>query len=369
MKGLFLKSTEQPNKMKKKVKKLLATQKEKLPSRKSSDAPKTSGVPRITNETIAAHREEVLSGARKYIYPLQHSKHHIVGISIALFVVAVIVFFSYTMLALYRFNTTSTFMFRVTQVVPFPVAKAGSSWVAYENYLFEVRRYKHYYETQQQVDFTSTAGKSQLKTFQDRALENAINNAYIKQLAKENGVSVSRADINDQVALLRSQNRIGGNDQVFNDVLKEYWGWSRADFERELKQQLLAQKVVSKLDTEAHKKANDYLTQVKAGADFAEIAKQHSADRASKENGGEYPFVIESNNKTLPPKIISTVQGLQANEVSGVVEIPTGLEIIKVLENNDGKIRASHIAVQFKPVKQFVDEAQKKSGSRKFIKP
>src|SRR5665811_1430574 len=37
-----------------------------------------SGVPRITNETVAEHREAVLSGARKYIYPLQHSKRRIV---------------------------------------------------------------------------------------------------------------------------------------------------------------------------------------------------------------------------------------------------------------------------------------------------
>ena len=28
-----------------------------------------SNVPRITNETVAEHREEVLSSARKYIYP------------------------------------------------------------------------------------------------------------------------------------------------------------------------------------------------------------------------------------------------------------------------------------------------------------
>ncbi len=29
----------------------------------------TGVVPRITNENVAEHREEVLSGARKYIYP------------------------------------------------------------------------------------------------------------------------------------------------------------------------------------------------------------------------------------------------------------------------------------------------------------
>src|ERR1700757_4024404 len=43
-----------------------------------------SSVPRITNETVAEHREEVLSTARKYIYPLQHSKHHVGRISVSI---------------------------------------------------------------------------------------------------------------------------------------------------------------------------------------------------------------------------------------------------------------------------------------------
>ena len=41
-----------------------------------------SDVPRITSDTVEEHREEVLSSARKYIYPLQHSKHHVVRNSI-----------------------------------------------------------------------------------------------------------------------------------------------------------------------------------------------------------------------------------------------------------------------------------------------
>lgn len=353
--------------MKKKVSNIVKKQAGKLPLGKSSRATQKKSVPRITNETIATHRDEVLSSARKYIYPLQHSRHRIVTISIALFVIAVIAFFSYTLLALYRFNTTSTFMYRVTQVIPFPVAKAGSSWVSYENYLFEVRRYMHYYQSQQQVDFNTTAGKSQLKDFQNVALNNVIDHAFVKQLAKENNLSVGREDINDQVALLRAQNRLGGNEQVFEDVLKEYWGWSRADFERELRQQLLAQKVVSTLDSEAHSQAKQYLAQVKGGADFAAVAKEHSDDVATKENGGEYGFVIESNNKILHPRVLSKIMTMQPNEISDIIETPVGLEIIKVLENNDGKVRAAHIVVNFEPVKTYLDEVKKENGTRKFI--
>src|SRR6478672_386206 len=50
-------------------------------------------LPRITNETVAEHREEVLSSARKYIYPLSHSKRRIVAISAAIFVALLFGFF------------------------------------------------------------------------------------------------------------------------------------------------------------------------------------------------------------------------------------------------------------------------------------
>src|SRR5882757_7659075 len=60
------------------------------------EPPDLENVPKITNETIAEHREDVLKGARKYKYPLQHSKHRIIIISTVLLCVAVVGFFAYT---------------------------------------------------------------------------------------------------------------------------------------------------------------------------------------------------------------------------------------------------------------------------------
>src|ERR1700760_3814119 len=63
-------------------------------------------IPRITNETVAEHREDVLRGARKYKYPLAHSKHRIVIISTALIFLAIVGFFAYSLLELYRFQSS-----------------------------------------------------------------------------------------------------------------------------------------------------------------------------------------------------------------------------------------------------------------------
>lgn len=357
--------------MKHKIKKLLA----KRSLRRTSDEPEKSleeaihNLPRITNETIAEHREEVLSSARKYIYPLKHSLHRVVLISTVIFAVLVTMFFAYCMFSLYKFNSTSTFVYRVTQVVPFPVAKAGSHWVSYENYLFELRHYIHYYQTQQKVDFNSTRGKQQLDAFRKVALESVINEAYVKELADKHKVSVSDKELNDEIALLRSQNRLGGSDQVFEDVLREFWGWSMDDFKRELKSQMLAQKVVSVMDQGTHDRARSVVSQVQGGADFAALAKQYSDDVGTKAVGGDYGFAIDKTNRDLAPQVVDALLKLKANEVSGIVETPFGLEILKVREVDGNTVRASHILLEFKPTDTYIQPLRDKEKPRQFIHP
>jgi hypothetical protein len=355
--------------MKHKVKKLLA----KRPFRKQEPdetlEQAIQNIPRITNETVAEHREEVLSGARKFIYPLQHSAHRIVVISATIFGVLAFGFMVYCLLALYKFDTTSTFMYRVTQVVPFPVAKAGSNFVAYENYLFELRHYMHYYQTQQKVDFNGESGKEQLAAFRKVAMQDVINNSYVKQLAKEHNVSVSEQELRDQIDLLRSQNRLGSSDAVFEDVLKEFWGWTLDDFRRELKQQMLAQKVVSTLDTETHKRAQDVLAQLQNGGDFAALAKQYSDDASTKENGGDYGFAIEKTDRRFAPQVIDTLFTLQPGQTSGIVETPLGLEILKVREVEGSRVRASHIFFAFKTLNTYLDPLKDKEPPKMFISP
>jgi hypothetical protein len=112
-----------------------------------------ANIPQITTENIGEHREQVLKGARKFIYPLAHSKRTIVAVTLSVIVAAIIGLFTYCSLALYKFYQSNTFLYRVTQVVPFPIAKAGGHYVTYENYLFELRHYVHYYESQQQANF------------------------------------------------------------------------------------------------------------------------------------------------------------------------------------------------------------------------
>lgn len=326
-----------------------------------------TNTPRITSENITEHREEVLSGARKYIYPLQHSKHRIVVITFSLIGATLIAFLIYCGLALYRYYQYNTFLYRVTQVIPLPIAKTGGNFVDYENYLFELRHYVHYYQTQQQRDFTGQ-DKQQLLLFRKQALADVINYSYIKKLAAENKVSVSEKEINARIEQVRNQNRLGSSNKVFADVLRNYWGWSINDFKRSLKEQILTEKVVAKLDVAAMAKANAALAQLKSGADFSEIAKQVSDDPAAKSNNGDYGAPITKDNPNVPPQVVDALFKLKPGQISEVIETGPTLEIVKVNQLSDNAVTAQHISVRLQDISVFIEKLKTKQPPKAYVK-
>lgn len=332
----------------------------------------TQAIPRITNDNVAEHREDMLSGARKYIYPLQQSKHKIVLFSTGLFLLVVVVFSILCVLFLYRFQTTSGFMYQVTRVIPFPVARSGSTFIAYENYLFELGHYIHYYENQQQLSFETEAGQAQLTSYKQRALDKVVNDAYIKQIAKEQNISVSRAEVDEQIRIAREQNRLGSNDEVFEDVLRDFWNWSVNDFRRSLKSEILEQKVLRALDEETSARAEQALARINAGEDFAAIAAEYSADIGTKDTGGEFGFVNKSN-RNVSQQTVDTLFSLEEGQVSDIGIVPYGtgyaLAIVKNLEKQAGQSRGAYIIFELKDIDLVLNERKEQQPYRLYIDP
>lgn len=307
-------------------------------------------VPRITNESVAEHREEVLGRARKFIYPLRHSRSRIVKLSITIFIAAVVAFLAFCSLELYKFQSTSAFMYGVTRVIPFPVAYADGRWVSYESYLFQVRHYMHYYQTEQGVNFATPDGRNQLKLYKQRSLDQVINRAYVDKLASQHHVSVSNAEVNAQVALARQQNRLGASDAVFRSVLNEFWGWSVGDFKSELKAELLTQKVTAAMDPATTARAQNVDKQLQSGADFAAVAAANSDDAATKANGGAYGYDISQNNRDLPPEVLQAIFSHKPGQTSGLIQAGYSIEIVKVTAVNGSSRQAAHIVFNYKPL-------------------
>jgi foldase protein PrsA len=329
-------------------------------------------VPRITNQDVAGHREEILSGARKYIYPLQHSKHKVVLISSGLFLLSILIFVIGMVVSLYQLETTSNFSYQVTRVLPFPIARSGNTFIAYENYLFELRRYMHYYENQQRLSFSTESGIDQLKNYKTVALETVINNAYAKMLAEEQGVSVSPSEVDRLIAIQKEQNRLGSSDKVFEDTLKDFFAWSVQDYQRYLNNELLMQKLTVKLDPETEQRAQDVLSQLRAGADFKALATQYSDDESTKQIGGEFG-VVDKGNRNVSPQTVDKLFKTVTGEVSDIIIVPYAdgyaLEIVKTLEITGDKAKGAHILFKLKDVSNALNDKKEQKPYKLYLDP
>jgi peptidyl-prolyl cis-trans isomerase D len=86
----------------------------------------------------------------------------------------------------------------------------------------------------------------------------------------------------------------------------------------------------------ARAEADDLLKQIRAGGDFAALAKTHSKDPGSAPKGGDLGFFPRGR---MVPTFDAAAFGLAPGQVSDVVESPFGFHIIKVEEKKPGGVR------------------------------
>src|SRR6185437_3677255 len=85
-------------------------------------ADKTATPSRITNETVAEHRERILAGGRRFKYPMQYARHRLVINTIAVTIVAFLLIIAIGWQQLYIAQTTNSFFYKVTRVLPLSIA-------------------------------------------------------------------------------------------------------------------------------------------------------------------------------------------------------------------------------------------------------
>jgi hypothetical protein len=336
-----------------------------LNRKNTTPPPETGG--RITNETVAEHRERVLAGGRKFKYPLQYTKHRVLIISIVIVVLTTVSFLGFGSWQLYGAQSTDKFIYSLTQFVPVPVAKVDGDWVRYSDYLMELRSAIHYLSTKEAVNFSSDDGKRQLDYQKRLALNKAIQNTYVSKLAGENKISVSGKEVDEFVKQQISSNRLGVNETVYRQVIRDYYDWSFDEYKNSIHDQLLRKKVMAKLDTDGRKRMEEIMTAVTTGGqDFASWAKAQSEDAISKSQGGDVGVV--NKNTDDPNGIIKVAAGLQPGQVSQIIDGVDGFYIVKLVAKPDAEnIQFSKIYISYKILDQKLETLKKENKLTEYI--
>jgi peptidyl-prolyl cis-trans isomerase SurA len=101
----------------------------------------------------------------------------------------------------------------------------------------------------------------------------------------------------------------------------------------------------------AQKKADSLRTAIEAGASFEEIAKQHSADESSRENGGDLGWWRKGGG--LVPEFERWIFQMPAGTMSPVFETQFGYHVARVDRTAPGEVKSRHFLIR--PVTDSAD--------------
>ncbi len=137
---------------------------------------------------------------------------------------------------------------------------------------------------------------------------------------------------------------LGKPESITSDAINAYYEKNKAS-KYTTPKQVKARHILLRIDPQASAEELKKVTasmeaiqkELSDGADFAELAKKHSQDPGSAENGGDLGFVGE--NQTVKP-FNDTLFALKDGEVSSIVRTDFGLHILKAEETNPVTVKA-----------------------------
>lgn len=180
-------------------------------------------------------------------------------------------------------------------------------------------------------------------------LDEMVNNELERQLAARQGVVVPDADVDTQINQAVQE---FGQDYVNSWVTSNFY--TMDEFREFVRMDLLTRKleqpIIDAVPTSAPQvharhilvnsqpQAEEVLTRLQAGEDFATLAAQYSVDATTRDNGGDLGWF--PRGALLVPQVEDAAFSLQPGQTSGVILSELGYHIVQTLEIGDREINA-----------------------------
>lgn len=321
---------------------------------------------RITNETVAEHREQVLAGGRRFKYPVQYARHKLVFNAIAISVIVVIIFAMVSWWQLYKVQNSSTFFYRITKVLPIPVASVDGASVSFRDYLMRYRSQEHWLIEKGQIEQGSKNNQRQLDFIKRSVMDGVEADAYAEKIAREKGISVSEKEVDEVIA--RSLHTANGtiSQELYDASTLETLGYERDEYRLLIRQSLLRQKVAYALDTNAKTTVDlikKQLTATPPNHDFGAIAQSVGRNTRAGSSG-----LVRKTNQDAG--LTQAALKLKVGEISTApIQSTTGdgYYFIKLDQLHDNELSYSFIKVPLSTFDTMLAKVRKDNKVQEYI--
>lgn len=289
-------------------------------------------------------------------------------IGIVIVVVLAIAIFA---LGVYWFKWSDPVTRAVTTTLPYPAAIVGAEWVMVKDYQdnLDAVRYVNNAKVEQGIDPSALLSDEENQV---GVYDTLVRSAVIRELAKNNGVTVTNQEVDDEFNALAQE----AGDEV-DAIIKDFYGLSREQFKTNvIGMFLLADKLDSKLQADpqfqdpARAEAGQILEKIRAGEDFATLAQQFGDDN-TRTLGGDLGYFGRGR---MVKEFEDAVFALEVGQVSEPVLTKFGFHIIKLEERKAGEaedggdlLRARHILIKPVVFDDWVAEHESEVRTWKFL--
>ena len=315
-------------------------------------------------EKVEERREEVLAKGRKFKYPLQWTRHRIVinTILITLIVIAMVIIGGW--LALYKFNMTDDFLFRVTKVIPVPVASVDSENVPFSDYLMLYRSSMTSIERQSGSQFDQES-LDQLRTeYKKSALTEAEKYTYAAKLAREADITVTSEEVQNEFQRHLGVGGVERSEESFIKIINDNFGLSKSEYERMLYLSLLKSKVETNIDAEANKIADEVEKLLASNSNDYKAVAEAMGDKISyQETNG----LVDSKN--IDGGRATEAMKLEPGQSSGkFISINgDGYYFVKLISKTDSQVNFVSIRVPFTEFNKQFDQLRSDNKISEYI--
>lgn len=314
-------------------------------------------------EKIEERREEVLSKGRKFKYPLQYAKYHIVALTMVISFVAILIASGFLYLSLYQWKSTDPVLYRLTQLIPLPVASVENEQVRYSDYLMIYKSTITPIEQQQGKLGNDRDTSSMEAHYKRMALTEAENYAYALKLAAEYHLTVDKTEIDKA---LDNHRKIGGverSEESFKKILEDNFGLTIKEYRRMLYLSLMKEKVSQQIDNEAIRLSETVQAAVKSGKNLESIAEELGDKVLYEETGGLVDKMnVDGGRATLAMKLETGQTSDRIMSSSG-----DGYYFVTLINKTDSSVNYTSIKIPFREFDNRVKQVREAGKIKEFI--